>query len=94
MFEALCLGRVRDPLANLPVGIRAYSVAHQIRMAVIGRISDLVILYRELHEMQAGAVIDRSGGIGTLAGIALVALAFGCVLISSRELTATKVGSD
>lgn len=81
-------------LANLPIGVRVYSVAHHLRMAIISRIPDLISVYREFTDIQEGAVISTKGGIGVLIGIILGALTLGCLLMSSRELIAAKVGSD
>ncbi len=81
-------------LANLPVGIRVYSVAHHMRMAIISRIPDLIGFYREFTEMQEDAVLATNGGIGVMIGIVFGALALGCLLMSSRELIAAKVGND
>lgn len=78
-------------LANLPVGIRVYSVAHHIRVAFLKGIPRLERLYNEMTEVTEGTLETTWIGITTLSGIALVALVVACILMSTRELIAHKV---
>jgi len=81
-------------LANLPIGIRIYSVAHQIRTAFFKKIPELNILYENVTEMVDESFRASYAGIMTLSSIVVVALLVGCLLMSTRELIAAKVSSD
>ncbi len=81
-------------LANLPVGIHVYSITHQIRAVTVKWIPNLSSLYQEFTEMQDEFIVNNHGGIGALGAIILVSLVLSCLLVSTRELTVTKVDND
>lgn len=81
-------------LSNLPIGVRVYSVAHQIRTAVLERIPELITLFEKVNGPQPEPYATSYGGITALGGAAVAALALGCVLMSTRELIAPKIDSD
>ncbi len=81
-------------LANLPLGIRVYSIAHQVRSAFFKKIPELNSLYENVTEMLDESFMVNHAGIETLGGIVIFALALGCLFMSARELIPAKVSSD
>ena len=81
-------------IANIPAGIRKYSITHHLRAIAFNSIPGL----ERLFEIRADDVQvffpPGPGGALTLCGIIALALALACLLVSTRELAPAKVARE
>lgn len=81
-------------ISNLPVGARAYSLIHQLRVTAAGAIPRLTKLFQLPDELTKR--LYPAGGSGVPAALMIVgaALLIAFVLVTIRELTPAKVARD
>jgi ABC-type transport system involved in multi-copper enzyme maturation permease subunit len=81
-------------ISNLPVGARAYSLMHQLRLTAAGSIPRLTKLFQLPPELTQQFYPTGGSGVAGVLIVAGAALALGCVLVTIRELTPAKVARD
>jgi ABC-2 type transport system permease protein len=81
-------------LSNLPVGARAYSLMHQLRLTAAGAIPQLTKLFQLPPELTQQLYPEGGSGVAEVLIVVGTALLLGCMLVTFRELTPAKVARD
>jgi ABC-2 type transport system permease protein len=81
-------------ISNLPVGARAYSLIHQLRVTAAGAIPRLTKLFQLPDELTKRLYPAGGSGVPPALMIVGAALLIAFVLVTIRELTPAKVARD
>lgn len=81
-------------IGNLPLGARAYSLIHQLRVSAAASIPRLADLFELPSDLGAQLFPTNGSGVPEVLIASAAALVLACVLVSVRELTPSKVARD
>ncbi|HUU83718.1 MAG TPA: ABC transporter permease [Phycisphaerae bacterium] len=81
-------------ISNLPVGVRVYTVSHQLRKGMFHSIPGLASMYELSPDQVAEFFPPGSTGTWAVCGLVLAALLVGGVLMTTRELVPAKIGRE
>ena len=81
-------------ISNLPVGAREYSLSHQLRVTIAGKIPNVTRLFELPRDLCATLYPPGASGLTSVLVVACAALILACVLATTHELTPTKVARD
>jgi ABC-type transport system involved in multi-copper enzyme maturation permease subunit len=80
--------------SNMPLGMRAYSVSHQLRMTWYSSIPNLSVLYELPSDLASRVFPPGSSGTANLCSVLLITLVLACVLMTTRELVTAKLAGE
>ncbi len=81
-------------IGNLPLGARAYSLIHQLRISAAASIPGLPRLFQLPPDLNAQLFPVGGSGLPEVLIASAAALLLACVLVSMKELTPSKVARD
>jgi hypothetical protein len=81
-------------IGNLPLGLRVYTLTHQLRLVLVKAVPSLKPLYEMPRELEEKIFAEDTSGLLRVGIIMFVCLLIGSLLVTYRELVPDKVAKE